>query len=215
MCTHTRQLYLRPTPHLLLRCLHQRHSRCNQLRRSTCNLEKEGGGCVHRLRQCTLYYILAGTDARAHAAATLEGLARAADATGARALGRAADTTSPEGTRGRAPDTSPESQRKAVAMLRPPRRRRAPPLHAGVTAHVTGRAVRRIVRSTTRAWATSRVSSTWHLMVSPNRIYRTKTYSQFACTQVPPSGVMWRAQATLRPVTKWYRSRHTLCRPPA
>ena len=91
----------------------------------------------------------------------------------------------------------------------------APPLHAGVTARVTGRAVRRIVRSTTRAWATSRVSSTWHLMVSPNRIYRTKTYSQFACTQAPPSGVTWRAQVTLRPVTKWYRSRHTPCRPPA
>ena len=159
VCTHTRQLFLRPTSHLLLRCLHQRHSRYNQLRRSMCNLRKRGGGCVHRLHQCTLCCILAGTDARARAAATLEGPARAADATGARTLGRAADTASPEGTRGRAPDTGPKSRRKAVAMFRPPRRRRAPPLHAGVTAHVTGRVVSRILHSTTRA-ATSRVSST-------------------------------------------------------
>ena len=43
VCTHTRQLFLRPTSHLLLRCLHQRHSRYNQLRRSMCNLRKRGG----------------------------------------------------------------------------------------------------------------------------------------------------------------------------
>ena len=62
VCTHTRQLYLRPTSHLLLRCLHQRHSRCNQLRRSTCNLEKEGGGaCTGCVSAPSITYLQAQT----------------------------------------------------------------------------------------------------------------------------------------------------------
>ena len=38
---------------------------------------------MHRHFQCTLIYVLAGTDARVHAGATLEGLARAAYGTDA------------------------------------------------------------------------------------------------------------------------------------
>ena len=123
--------------------------------------QKRGGGCMHRLRQCTLYYVFADTDARAHAAATLEGHVKAADETGVRVHVRADDTanTRPEGARGRALDTSRKSRRKAAATPRPPRHRHVPLLLAGGIVRVMGRTGKHTVRSTTKTWATSRGSN--------------------------------------------------------
>ena len=128
---------------------------------------------MHRLRQCTLYYVFADTDARAHAAATLEGHAKAADETGVRAHVRADDTanTRPEGARGRALDTNRRSRRKAAATPRPPRHRHVPLLLARGTVRVMGRTGKHTVRSTTKTWATSRGSNLQHPMVSLNRTY--------------------------------------------
>ena len=142
---------------------------CAKVRASS----KKRVGCMHRLRQCTLYYVFADTDARAHAAATLEGHAKAADETGVWGHVRADDTatTRPGGARGRALDTSRRSRRKAAATPRPPRHRHVPLLLAEGIVRVMGRTDKHTVRSTTKTWATSRGSILQHPMVSLNRTY--------------------------------------------